>query len=292
MQKTGITGLNKNQKIWITDRYLTYRYLDMLKYGNFDKIKEQVNKDINNIKKVTIFEKIKSVRKIILKEAYDLYKMQIKFEEFISNVKNGELDINEFKLLVTGASFIFNFYKNKNQYKKDMSKAMQYAFWQSIIEVGGKYAGFDFSADLLQHSLKEKPENLYFTSGKVVEKIKSDKIFVDELNKIIQEYEKKNKNQINEDTSIVLSKSDLFYSINKAEFKVKGNKQNGKWNLNINIYDVYDYTKLKTLKEYFKATENVKKSIFSSSLYNFAYFSMKTGVLNEFEVNINFDIEV
>ena len=120
MQKTGIAGLNKNQNIWIADRYLTYRYLDILKYGNFDKIKEQVNKDINNIKKVTIFDKLKSTKKIILKEAYDLYKMQIKFEEFISKVKSGELDINEFKLLVTGASFIFNFYKNKNQYMIDI----------------------------------------------------------------------------------------------------------------------------------------------------------------------------
>ena len=28
MNKTGISKINKEQKIWLTDRYLTYQYLD------------------------------------------------------------------------------------------------------------------------------------------------------------------------------------------------------------------------------------------------------------------------
>ena len=39
MKKTNISSINKEQKIWLTDRYLTYQYIDKLQYGNFTKLK-------------------------------------------------------------------------------------------------------------------------------------------------------------------------------------------------------------------------------------------------------------
>lgn len=54
----------------------------------------------------------------------------------------------------------------------------------------------------------------------------------------------------------------------------------------------FDYTKLKNFEEYIKDTDTVLKSMFSSTLYNLAYFSMKLGVLKEYEIKIEFDYEV
>ena len=66
-------------------------------------------------------------------------------------------------------SFIFNMTKNKKQYEKNAFKGMQFAFWQTVIEVGGKYAEFPISAEFLQHSLDENPEYLYITDGNIIE---------------------------------------------------------------------------------------------------------------------------
>lgn len=76
MKKTNISNINKEQKIWLTDRYLTYQYLDKLQYGNFDKLKQQINIDIENVTSISNFEELSTVRKIKLKEAYDLYKKE------------------------------------------------------------------------------------------------------------------------------------------------------------------------------------------------------------------------
>ena len=50
-------------------------------------------------------------------------------------------------------NFIFNTSKNKSQYEKNTFKGMQFAFWQTVIEVGGRYAEFPISSEFLQHSL-------------------------------------------------------------------------------------------------------------------------------------------
>lgn len=127
-----------------------------MRYGNFEKLKEQINTDIENVNKVE------------------------KFEDNLNKLENnnyGEEDEN-FKLLITSFSFIFNMYGNKNQYEKSHFKAMQYAFWQTIIEVGRRYAKFTISADFLQYSLEEKPEDLHIIDGIIADEIKGKKQFV------------------------------------------------------------------------------------------------------------------
>lgn len=112
-----------------------------------------------------------STKKIRLKEAYALYKKERKFERDIKELKENNSG-KEWITLIAGFSYVFNMYRNKKQYEKNHSKEMQYAFLQTVIEVGGKYAKFDISADFLQHSLEEKTEDLYITKGKVVDEIK------------------------------------------------------------------------------------------------------------------------
>ncbi len=176
MKNTNVSKINNNQKIWLTDRYLTYQYLDHLYYGDFESLKKQVKQDIENIDKVEEFEKLVTARKMKLKEAYDLYKRERKFETSLNNLKDNKnyKEDEKIKLLISGFSYIFNMYKNKSQYDKNSLKAMQYAFWQTVIEVGGRYFNYELAAVLLQHSLEENPEDFVITDKKLIEMIKRE----------------------------------------------------------------------------------------------------------------------
>lgn len=119
MQKTNISKINKEQKIWLADRYLTYQYLDKLKYGNFEKLKKQINEDIENVSKIEKFEEMITARKMKLKEAYDLYKKEVKFETNLAKLENNECkEDKDIKLLITSFSYIFNMIKIKINMKK------------------------------------------------------------------------------------------------------------------------------------------------------------------------------
>ena len=87
MKITGVKDVNKYQKIWLTDRFLTYQYLDKNPFGNFDTLKEQINNDIQNIEKIKKDEEPKSSKSMSLKQAYDLYKKVIKFQDGINKIK-------------------------------------------------------------------------------------------------------------------------------------------------------------------------------------------------------------
>lgn len=292
MNRTSISRINKEQKIWLADRYLTYQYLDRLHYGNFEKLKEQINADIEKVNQVEKFEEMITARKMKLKEAYDLYKRERKFEDNLNKLENNDYgeENEKLKLLIASFSYIFNMYGNKNQYEKSHFKAMQYAFWQTVIEVGGKYAEFDISADFLQHSLEEKPEDLHITKGKVVDEIKKDNQFKEKVNKIIAEYGKGKKQFVTKsnDNYISFNNKDLYFSIHSANMVVTGNKYNGKWELDISLDDKYDYSAPKGILQYYFDTNSVPKSIFSSTLYNLASASMKLGVMKEYMIYINF----
>lgn len=296
MKRTNISNINKEQKIWLTDRYLTYQYLDKLHYGNFDKLKQQINIDIENVNNVNNFEELSTVRKMKLKDAYDLYKKEKKFDTNIDKIKDSRYkDDEELKLLITSISFIFNMYKNKTQYEKNSFKAMQYTFWQTVIEVGREYAGFDISADFLQHSLKENPENLLITEGKVIEEIKNDNQFQENINNIVKKYGK-NKDafifdsQVNTDYPMHFDNSDLYFAIHSASLKIIGNFQDKKWILHIELHDRYDYSDFKEINQYYNDTNSIPKSIFSSTLYNLAYYSVKFKVMKEYDIDIQFEL--
>lgn len=298
MNKTNISRINKEQKIWLADRYLTYQYLDKLHYGNFDKLKKEINSDIEKVNQVEKFEEMITTRKMKLKEAYDLYKKERKFENNLSKLENSnyEEDDEKLKLLITSFSYIFNMYRNKNQYGKDNFKEMQYAFWQTVIEVGGRYANFKIAAEFLQHSLEEKPEDLFFTEGKVVEEIKKQEQFQKTISKIIKKYGSNNNefvfdSNVDEDFPVSFSDKDLYFAINKAELNMIGKKQNENWNLDIKLHDRYDYSEFKKIDKYYKDTSSVPKSIFSSTLYNLAWYSMKFNVMKEYNIDITFKMK-
>ncbi len=298
MRINNIQSINKYQQIWLTDRYLTYQYLDNIPYGNNNRIKKQITYDIKNIKQLKKDEKPKSAKNISLKQAYDLYKKVIKFQNGIDKISKGNFtDEDSIKAIITSISFIFNMSKNKKQYEKNTFKFMQFAFWQTIIEIGGKYAEFPISAEFLQHSLTDKPEDLFITDGNIVQTIEKDINFQEIIKKIVKEqgkdknsFEFNSKDYINGEYNWAFNTRDLYFALHLVDLKISALKNNNKWKLDIKIHDTYDYSKAKNLIQYYNDTNNIPKSILSSSLYNLAAFSSLCNVVKKYDININFTI--
>lgn len=87
------------------------------------------------------------------------------------------------------------------------------------------------------------------------------------------------------------SESDLYFALNNVSLYMIGEKQGEKWNLNIKLHDRYDYSEFKKINKYYKDTASVSKSIFSSTLYNLAWHSVKFKVIKEYNIDIIFQIE-
>lgn len=297
MRLTNTRTINTNQKIWLTDRYLTYQYLDRIPYGNFNSIKKQIDYDIQNIKQIKSTEGPKSTKSMSINQAYDLYKKVIKFQEGIQKIRNRNYtDEDGIKTIITSISFIFNMSKNKSQYEKNSFKAMQYAFWQTIIGMGGRYAGFSISAEFLQHSLEKSPNDLVIAEGRVVQEILDDESFKKNLNDIINKYGKDDNEFIFDsakDNSFPMNfnDKDLYFAIHSASLYIEGKKINGKWNLKVKLHDRYDYSRPKNLFEHYNDTSSIAKSLLSSTLYNLASFSVHSGVMKEYDIDIKIHIE-
>lgn len=186
-------------------------------------------------------------------------------------------------------------YKNKNQYEKDSFKAMQYAFWQTVIEVGGRYFNYELAAELLQNSLEKNPKDFIITDEKIMENIKTDQNFIDKMNKIISKYGTKNEFNISieDKESVTFENSDLYFAIHIAKIEMKAKKENDStWNADIILSDTFDFTKWKGIFEYIKDANSIPKSMISSTLYNLAFISQKLGVVKEFEVVVKLPIKV
>ena len=293
MKKVNAKNLNSNQKVWLADRYLTYQYVDNLKYGDYTELKNELNNDIANVTKIENFSEFETADKVKLKQAYTLYKKEEKFDNYISQVNYAEDTLKVgYKLLWEYNPINLVIRKRTNPFEISAIKSMQYAIWQ-IVAIGGNVVGYDGSAELLEHSLTDEPENLVIKEGKIVEEIKNDAQFKEKIKRIVEKYGKDNEefNLVDgDDTDIQFDNSDLYYAIHGASIYVKGKKINGKWNLSVKIEDRYDYTKLKGIKEYYKDANSVPKSMFSSLIYNLAFFSVKFGVIKEYYVNVEFDI--
>lgn len=300
VKKTCAVNLNKEQEIWLTDRYLARQYLDGLHNEEFEKLKAQLDNDIETIKRGGGLKELITYIPLPLKVAYNIYKAEIKFVKLLNQFQRElKTDPGKIKLTLSSLSFIFNFANNKNKYEKNAFKAFQYAFWQAVIDVGRTYAGYDFSAYLLQHSLAKNPKNISITEGRYLDLVKNDENFKNVINKIVKDYGK-NKSKFKFDSKkdgnypLTFSQGDLYFSINKATLKIDGVKKDNKWHLKIHIKDKYDYTKFKNIDDYINDTNSISKSIFSSTLYNLAYLSSRKPikVINTYDVKFIFEVVV
>ena len=293
MKTTNKRNLNKEHKLILADRYLTLKYMESMKYGDFDKLKSQVKNDIEIIDNKVDINGLNSTKKISLKSIYDLYKKQNKFEEIINKLKNVK-SIDVVPALLASFSFIFNMSNNKTQYELNSFKMMQYAFWQTVIEVGRTYFGFKYAADFLQHSLEKSPKDLVITEGNLVDDIKKDKNFKNVIIKIVEKYGKNQDNFqfdsiIDGEIPLIFEEGDLYYAINKLSMRINAIKINNSWNLKVKMHDRYDYSENKKLGEYFENVKDLKKSIFSTTLYKLAHESVNSGVIKEYDIDIEFN---
>lgn len=173
-------------------------------------------------------EEPKSSKSMSLKQAYDLYKKVMKFQNGIDKISKGNFtDEDSIKTIITSLNFIFNMSKNKSQYEKNTFKGMQFAFWQAVIEVGGRYAEFPISAEFLQHSLEENPEDLYIKDGNIVETIEKDNNFQSIVKKIVEEkgkdkdsFEFNSKDDVNHEYDWAFNDKDLYFALHLVDLKI------------------------------------------------------------------------
>ncbi len=290
MKRLNIKNLSADQKIWLTDRYLTYQYIDNLKYGDYAKLKDELNKDIAKISKIENYSQFETANKVELKQAYTLYKKEEKFENYISKVNYVE-DTAKVGLKLLWETLPINLIIKKytNPFEISAIKSMQYALWQAVA-IGGNIVGFDSSAELLEHSLTNEPKDLVIKEGKIVEEIKNDLQFQEKLRDIVTTYGKDTSLFNKKGLKIQFDNSDLYFAIHGADINVEGKKIDGKWNLLIEIIDIYDYTEFKNLEDYIGDANSIPKSMFSSFIYNVAHLSVMFGVIKEYKVIIKFNI--
>lgn len=255
--------------------------------GNYNLIKKQISYDIQNVKQIKNDKEPKSSRNMSLKQVYDLYKKVTKFQNGIDRIiKCDFTDEERLKALITSISFVFNMSKNKNQYEKNAFKAMQYAFWQTVIEVGGKYFDYELASKLLQNSLDEKPKEFIITDDKIIKTIKKDKNFQDKLKEILNNHKnQKSFNVLKVEESLTFENSDLYFAIHIADVELKAEKNEELiWNVNIKLTDKFDFTKFKMPMDYYNDAKSILQSMLSSTLYNLAFISQKLGVVKEYDV--------
>lgn len=293
VKKTNSTSLNSEQKIWLIDRFLTYEYLDKIPYGNADNEKKELETDLKNINKINSLQDTKTNDKIKLKNVYNLYKNSTKFNTNIIDFKNNKFNTSsKIKLFFANCSFIFNLKKNKSQYEKSTLKAMQFVFWQTVIEVGGKYFNYKLAADLLQHSLNTVSTDYIINAPYIIEKVKNDKNLKSKITELISKNTDKNNIFIPfGEEYVTFENSDLYFAIHHANIELSAHKNADlSYGVNISLSDIFDFTKFKTPFEYYFDTNNIPKSILSSTLYNFAFVSQKENIIKEYKVILNFSI--
>ena len=82
-----------------------------------------------------------------------------------------------------------------------------------------------------------------------------------------------------------------FFDFSKSVTIPANSSLNYYWNLEINIYDKYDFTDIKNASDYISSTDTVPMSLFSSTLNNFAAISSSYGVIKPFNFMIKMKVK-
>ena len=172
---------------------------------------------------------------------------------------------------------------------------MQYA----LLLAGSKgleTLNWNLSGKLLEHSLQENPKNITITESKYINKIIHNNNFKDKINQIIANYgnefyfdTRKGKESLAfECNSKDWNSIDLFLAIHNTNIKVIGKqKSNEKWDLEIEMSDLYDFTDFQEIKEYVKK-EPTALSIIAAIANNFAMIATSCKVIHEYKVTFKF----
>ena len=229
--------------------------------------------------------------------------------------KNGDIKENakKDKEIINYFKYIFNVKKIFNPKDYALNYYKQYVFWETAINVGLIF-NYKLAAKLLKHSLSEigeNPKKYNITDKSIIEEVKEDIDFNNKLKEIIKNYKDDNyfktSNDIIKETFAFENNTDLKFAIHNAEIIVEGNKnQDGTWYLQVEILDRFDFTDFVFPEEYDNKYQEINKNENKSTtektissvknglgytLNNMALASVQYGVLKEYDLKINFDIE-
>lgn len=303
--------LSKKKKYKLAEKYIALKYLDKINFNKYsydmpkeskdidynsflDDIKDKISKDM---KKISIFYK-DTMDSIVFKlnDVYEFFNDIQKFEELIDLFKNKKwekLDEKVAEQFIEDLSFMFDVTKISNPIFYAGFYTMQYMFWE-IVVAGGLLADFKLSAALLQKSLvnfgEEGSKEIEITDEKITNIVVNNEEFKTKINELIKKYGNESIELKEYHTDFI--GGDLFLALHGVRINLNGNKnENGTWNLQVEIKDIYDYTDFKSLKEYVTSANSIPKSIFSSTLNNFAVASSEYGVIKPYEFTMKFKME-
>ena len=285
--------LPEKQNQLLVDRYLTLNILNHVSIPAYDKYRTSLQNDIDLINNKTKKEELRSFDMITLKQANHLHKIYEKYKDVFQKINNGEYDFLQ-NISFDIIRLAFSKYYSKKDYLYDGVQLLQYGILQS----GVAYLlsqKCDFSAMLLEHSLKNNPEDLIITEYKYIDKIKRNKDFNLKINNIIENYGNKDEfdtgiqgltfdNNEEDETSF-----DLMGSIHDCSIQVIGKKKlNSSWDLEIIITDKYDFTELQKIKKYIAGG---LKNFALATGNNLAMFATSCKVVHEYNIIIKFTLQ-
>ena len=129
---------------------------------------------------------------------------------------------------------------------------------------------------------------------KIINQIKDDLGFKEEITYLIKKYSKDNVIKFNDNISNNQEEShyqfennrDLFYSLHSVAISIDGIKENNYWNINITLTDTYDFTEILSNDKYNKG--NKKYLSLVNILNDFAAISSQYGVIKSYDIMIKF----
>lgn len=274
--------LSKNDKIILTNRYLTLELLNRVPINTYDRMKKSIKSDIDQIGTKKKFKTENNM--ITLKQAYEVYKLYNKFQKIKNRADKVD---NEYvqNFLFDNLLFAFSTYYRNKKYLNGVISDIQYFFWKIIVLTSKEE--YPLGTEFINYSLQENPEDRIITEGKIIEDIIKDSNFRAKINQIIKN--NNNKDYFNVTEGLNYASLDLFLALNNTTINVVGNKENNKWKLNITITDRYDFTDFKELDEY--CNDDIIKGLFGSTANNLAMISVASGVMHEYNVTIKFTID-
>lgn len=277
--------LSKEKKYALTENYIALDYLKRIDLKFTEDIKNTIKE---NIKRISILKKyVKSMLPTYsLNDFYKIYNDYIEFKKLLNeNINTGKKDFDETAL--KGFSVIFDIDKIAMPLYYSAFYEMQRMFWE-IVVMGGLVADMKLSSYLMRISLTNNGEYDKEDSVLTIEDENVNKILFDD-----DTFKKKINSMLEEDNVTINNKlvsfdnGDLLLALHDFTLNLKANKkENGNWNVYIEIIDKYDFTDIKNLKEYVSSTASVPMSIFSSTLNNFAAISSSYNVIKPFNFKL------
>ena len=269
----------------MTENYIALDYLKRIDLKFTEDIKNVLKE---NIKRISIFRKyVKSMLPTYsLNDFYKIYNDYTEFKKLLSeNINDGNKDWDE--TILKGFSVIFDVDKISSPLYYSAFYEMQRMFWETVV-IGGLLADMKLSAYLMRISLTNNGEYDKEDSILIIEDENVNKILFDN-----DTFKKKINSMLEEDNVVINSKlvsfgnGDLLLALHDFTLNLKANKkENGNWNVDIEIIDKYDFTDIKNLKDYVSSTDSVPMSIFSSTLNNFAAISSSYNVIKPFNFKL------